>query len=228
MACRFYIIKIFGKSVWPSISTLMTREKYQMNQHKTPLIQLQPGDALLVIDIQNDFLSEGSLPVPEGNQIIPVLNRYISLFQKQRLPIFMTRDWHPPDHHSFISHGGPWPEHCIAESKGSAFPENLLVPSEALIFSTGTEVDKNGYSGFENALFNRQLKTAHVHRLFIGGLATDYCVLYTVLDALKYNYQVLLLKDAIRAVNVHSDDGSKAERKMISQGAIPIVLEMIG
>lgn len=198
-----------------------------MNQQKTQTIQLQPGDALLVIDIQNDFLTGGSLAVPEGDLVVSVLNRYIKIFQKQRLPVFLTRDWHPPDHHSFIPQGGPWPEHCIAESNGAAFPANLLIPNEVEIFSTGTEVDNDGYSGFENASFKEHLHKFRVQRIFIGGLATDYCVLNTVLDALKYNYQVYLLKDAIRAVNVHEDDGIKAEQKMISQGAIPIVLEMI-
>lgn len=182
---------------------------------------------MLAIDIQNDFLPGGNLAVPEGNLVVSVLNQYIKIFQKQRLPIFLTRDWHPPDHQSFIPQGGPWPEHCIAESNGAAFPASLLFPAEFQVYSTGTEVDKDGYSGFENASFKEQLYKFHVQRIFIGGLATDYCVLNTVLDALKYNYQVFLLKDAIRAVNVHEDDGIKAEQKMISQGATPIVLEMI-
>ncbi len=198
-----------------------------MKRQKARQIQLQHDDALLIIDLQNDFLSGGALAVPRGDEVIPVLNQYIRLFQKLRLPIFMTRDWHPPDHQSFKPQGGPWPRHCIADSTGAAFSESLLYPAETQVFSTGTEFDSPGYSGFENADFKNRLVEMRIRRLFIGGLATDYCVLSTVLDALKFNYSAFLLLDAVRAVNVRPDDGIKSEQKMISRGAVPIVLEMI-
>lgn len=198
-----------------------------MKRQKPQSIQLKQGDLLLIIDLQNDFLTGGALAVPRSDEIIPVLNQYIRLFQKPGLPIFMTRDWHPPDHQSFKSQGGPWPKHCIAGSTGAAFSESLLYPTDAQFFSTGIEVDNPGYSGFENAEFNDQLVQRRIERLFIGGLATDYCVLNTVLDALKFNYSVFLLIDAVRAVNVHPDDGIQSEQNMISHGAVPIVLEMI-
>lgn len=198
-----------------------------MKRQKTQHIQLQEDDLLLIIDLQNDFLPGGALAIPQGGEIIPILNQYIRSFQKHRLPIFMTRDWHPPDHLSFKAQGGPWPRHCIAESTGAAFSENLLYPAETQVFSTGTETDAPGYSGFENADFKNQLLEMRISRLFVGGLATDYCVLNTVLDALTFNYSVFLLKDAIRAVNVRQNDGIQSEQKMISRGAVPIVLEMI-
>ncbi|MFA6164624.1 MAG: isochorismatase family protein [Methylobacter sp.] len=190
-------------------------------------IELDVGDALLVIDIQNDFLPVGSLAVPEGEQVIPVLNGYIDQFVKRQLPVFATRDWHPSNHCSFIQQGGPWPEHCITGSKGAEFSADLHLSASTHIISTGIDVDQEGYSGFENPVLKLQLDNAGVSRLFIGGLATDYCVLSTVRDALNYHYKVLLLIDAIRAVNVRPQDGENAINEMIQQGAKPITLSMI-
>ena len=193
----------------------------------TAKIELVKGDALLVIDIQNDFLPGGSLAVPDGDQVIPALNGYIDQFIKRQLPVFATRDWHPSNHCSFIQQGGPWPEHCIADSKGAEFASNLHLPVSAYIISKGTEVEQDGYSGFANRTFKEQLDNAGACCLFIGGLATDYCVLNTVRDALGYHYKVVLLTDAIRAVNVQRQDGENAINEMLQQGAIPITLTMI-
>jgi len=197
------------------------------NQKSTDLIQLSKGDALLISDIQNDFLSGGSLAVPEGNRVIPVLNGYIDKFSKRRLPVFVTRDWHPSGHCSFVQQGGPWPEHCVAGSEGAEFPADLHLPVSAYIIAKGTDVEKEGYSSFSNRTFKAQLDNIDIRRLFIGGLATDYCVLNTVLDALGFGYQVLLLTDAIRAVNVRPRDGENAIDEMIEKGAIPITLATI-
>lgn len=194
----------------------------------TDQIELDKGDALLISDIQNDFLSGGSLAVPGGNQVIPVLNGYIDQFINRQLPVFATRDWHPSKHCSFIRQGGPWPEHCIAGSKGAEFSADLRLPDSAFIISKGTDVEREGYSSFSNRTFKQQLDNAGSRRLFIGGLATDYCVLNTVRDALNFHYQVFLLTDAIRAVNVQKQDGENAINEMIEKGAIPITLAMIG
>ncbi|MDD5320835.1 MAG: isochorismatase family protein [Methylococcales bacterium] len=190
-------------------------------------IELNKGDALLVIDIQNDFLPGGSLAVPEGGQIIPAVNAYIDEFIKRQLPVFATRDWHPSNHCSFIQQGGPWPEHCIAGSKGAEFAADLHLPVSAYIISKGTDIEHDGYSGFANRTFKEQLDNVGASRLFIGGLATDYCVLNTVRDALSYHYKVLLLTDAVRAVNVQRQDGENAINQMIQKGAIPITMAMI-
>ncbi|MDD5269038.1 MAG: isochorismatase family protein [Methylococcales bacterium] len=200
-----------------------------MNNKKNnaDIIELGLGDALLAIHLQNDFLPGGRLPVAEGDQVIPVMNRYIDRFTQRKLPVFATRDWHPKNHGSFIKQGGPWPEHCIAGSTGAEFARGLHLPVTVQIFPTGTEVENDGYSGFESAALKKQLEKLSVSRLFIGGLATDYCVLNTVCDALDLNYQVLLLTDAMRAVNVHRGDGEEALNKMISKGAIPVTLAMI-
>jgi len=194
----------------------------------TDQIELGKGDALLISDIQNDFLPGGSLAVQEGERIIPVLNGYIDRFSNRQLPVFATRDWHPVNHCSFIRQGGPWPEHCIAGSKGAEFAADLHLPASAFIISKGTDVEREGYSSFSNRTFKQQLDNAGVRRLFIGGLATDYCVLNTVCDALNYHFKVFLLIDAIRAVNVQKQDGENAINEMIEKGAIPITLSMIG
>jgi nicotinamidase/pyrazinamidase len=198
-----------------------------MNDFNPPLIKLQSGDALLIVDIQNDFLPGGNLAVPGGEQVIPVLNGYIEKFREYCFPIFATRDWHPHNHFSFSAQGGPWPQHCVAGSKGAEFSVGLWLPETARIVSTGTDKNLDGYSGFEATALHSHLEHARVKRLFIGGLATDYCVLNTVCDALQYNYQVYLLQDAIRAVNVNPEDGSNAEREMLANGAEPITLDMI-
>ena len=197
------------------------------DKNNTDKVELGIGDALLIIDIQNDFLPGGRLAVPEGDHVIPVLNNYIDRFIQRQLPVFATRDWHPKNHGSFIKQGGPWPDHCIAGSNGAEFARSLHLPASAPVFSTGIEAENDGYSGFENPDLNEQLKKLSVSRLFIGGLATDYCVLHTVCDARVLKYQVLLLVDAVRAVNVHRQDGEQAINQMISKGAIPVTLAMI-
>ncbi len=197
------------------------------NKNIADKIELGAGDALLAVDIQNDFLPGGRLAVAEGDQVIPVMNNYIDRFIQRQLPVFATRDWHPKNHGSFIKQGGPWPEHCIAGSIGAEFARGLHLPANTPIFSTGIEVENDGYSGFENPDLKKELEKLSVARLFIGGLATDYCVFHTVCDALSLNYQVFLLTDAMRAVNVHRQDGELALNKMILKGAIPITLAMM-
>jgi nicotinamidase/pyrazinamidase len=182
----------------------------------------RPGDALIVIDVQKDFLPGGALAVPEGDQVIPALNRYIQMMEKEGFPVFLTRDWHPPDHGSFHEQGGPWPPHCVTQSEGAQFGQDLIVPASAVIISKGSDSGQDGYSAFETPNLDRQLREAEIRRLLIGGLATDYCVLKTVVDALKLGYEVFLLKKGIRAVDVHPGDGKRAEEDMIRRGAIPI------
>ena len=182
-------------------------------------VTLNTGDALLLVDIQNDFLPGGSLAVPGGDQILPAINQYLSRFKSKGLPVFATRDWHPHDHCSFTPLGGIWPVHCVRNTPGSQFPEDLRLPKDTIVVSKAMAREKDAYSGFEDTGLAEKLKTAAVRRLLIGGLATDYCVLNTVKDALKNGFSVLLLTDAIRAVNVAPDDGKNAIREMIRLGA---------
>ena len=190
-------------------------------------VHLTAGDALIVVDVQNDFLPGGSLAVPQGDEVIAVLNRYIAAFHARELPIFATRDWHPPDHCSFQQQGGPWPPHCIADTPGAAFPAALEFPPDAHIISKATTLTKDAYSGFEGTRLNELLQVAGIRRVFVGGLATDYCVLNTVRDALLHNYPTFLLEDAVRAVNVQADDGLRAQEEMVRLGAVPIQFEAI-
>ncbi|HJV79525.1 isochorismatase family protein [Noviherbaspirillum sp.] len=187
-------------------------------------VHLAPHDALLIVDVQNDFLPGGSLAVPAGDEVVAVLNRYIALFTQSHLPVVATRDWHPATHCSFKPVGGIWPPHCIAESRGAEFPAELQLPSGTTIISKATETDKDAYSGFEGTDLAERLHAAGVTRLFIGGLATDYCVLNTVSDALQKQFEVMLLLDAIRAVEVRPGDGDAAIQEMRRQGAHPLTL----
>ncbi len=182
-------------------------------------ITISAGDALIIVDVQNDFLQGGSLAVKHGEQVAPALNRYIALFQAKGLPIFATRDWHPANHCSFREHGGMWPPHCVAGTPGADFSAQLELPSGTHIISKATLPEQEAYSAFEGTDLDRQLRAAGVQRLFVGGLATDYCVLHTVKDARLHNYQTFLLTDAVRAVNMRAEDGRQALEEMLRLGA---------
>ena len=186
---------------------------------------LQPGDALLVTDIQNDFLSGGSLAVPGGDEVVPVLNRYIDIFVTRNLPVFATRDWHPEHHCSFRAQGGPWPPHCIVGTHGAEFAAALRLPPSAVIISKATTPEHDAYSSFLRTDMDSRMRAAGIRRIFIGGLTTDYCVLNTTRDALQLGYQVFVLVDAIRAVNVRPGDGQRALEEMIALGARCITLQ---
>ena len=190
-------------------------------------VSVHHGDTLVVVDVQNDFLPGGALAVPHGNEVIPVLNHYIAFFERDRLPIFATRDWHPPDHCSFRSQGGPWPEHCVRFSPGAELSSQLKLPPSTTIISKPSFSDKETYSPFEGTDFEQTLRQVNASRLFVGGLATDYCVLNTVLGARQRGFAVCLLLDAVRAVNVQPDDGKKAQEQMQRVGAIFIQLNQL-
>ena len=181
--------------------------------------RLQSDDALIIVDVQNDFLPGGSLAVPHGDEVVPALNRYIRAFGKKKLTVFATRDWHPSNHCSFKAQGGIWPPHCVQRSRGAELALDLQLPQSAVIISKATTLEQDAYSGFEGTDLHDRLQALGVKRLFIGGLATDYCVLNTVKDALSLGYEVYLLEDAIHAVNVQPDDGKKAKDEMIRLGA---------
>ncbi len=192
-----------------------------------PPLDLKHGDALIIVDVQNDFLPGGSLAVPQGDTVVPVLNAYIAAFTQRGLPIYATRDWHPAQHCSFKDQGGIWPPHCVAHSRGARFAAGLALPPSTTIVSKATNAGQDAYSGFEGTPLDAELRAAGVQRMFIGGLATDYCVLNTVKDALARHYTVYLLEDAIRAVNVEPQDGQRAESEMQRLGAVPVTRNML-
>lgn len=190
----------------------------------SPENALKQNDALLIVDVQNDFLAGGALAVPDGNAVLPVLNQYIRAFQSRGLPIFASRDWHPPDHCSFTDQGGPWPEHCIAGSIGAALAGALGLPPDIRIISKATQRTRDAYSAFDGTGLDQELRGLGVVRLFVGGLATDYCVLHTVKDGLAAGYVVLVLADAVRAVNLRPGDGDRALAEMARLGAVLTVI----
>jgi nicotinamidase/pyrazinamidase len=176
------------------------------------------GDALVVTDVQNDFVT-GSLAVPGAAAIVLPLNRAIDAFHARALPVIAIRDWHPPGHCSFSATGGPWPEHCVQGSEGAQFVAGLRFGPVALLVSKGTDPDAEAYSGFKGTALAGELRARGVRRLFIGGLATDYCVLNTVQDAIGEGFDVVVMVDGIAAVDVHPGDGAKALDTMRCVGA---------
>ena len=177
------------------------------------------GDALLIVDVQNDFLPGGALAVSGGDGVIPPLNEAICAFSEAGLGIFATRDWHPPDHCSFVEQGGLWPRHCVAGTRGAAFPDALRLPGAAVVVSKAAGPDADAYSGFEGTDLADRLSTRGVDRVLVGGLATDYCVLSTVLDARSAGLHVVVLEDAVRSVEVEPGDGERAVARMRVAGA---------
>jgi nicotinamidase/pyrazinamidase len=192
------------------------------------MISLTPQDALLIVDIQNDFLPGGALGISGSDAILPIVDNYVRRFHTRRLPIFLTRDWHPPNHCSFRSQGGPWPVHCVAGSVGALPPPSFSPPLSAVIIYKAIDRDQEAYSAFHNTALDRHLRALSVRRLFIGGLATDYCVLNSVKDARALGYDVCLLMDGIKAANLQPDDGRRAEEQMIRLGAVPVRWDMRG
>jgi nicotinamidase/pyrazinamidase len=176
--------------------------------------------ALILVDIQNDFCPEGALAVNEGDQIVPIVNRLIPEFPL----VISTQDWHPANHISFKERGGPWPPHCVQGSRGAALHPDLETETIAHYFRKASSPEKDDYSEFEGTdaqggTLDDLLRSLRVDKLYVVGLATDYCVLETVLDGIKYGYDVYAVTDAMRAVNLNPDDGEKALQKMAQQGA---------
>ena len=186
---------------------------------------MQGKDGLLIIDVQNDFCPGGALAVRGGDEVVPVLNRYIESFRAVKLPILATRDWHPEKTQHFKAYGGLWPRHCVQGSKGAEFHPKLALGKDTIIISAGTGPDEEGYSGFDGIdpvgeRLANVLRKLGVQRLFVGGLATDYCVKHTVLDALKNGFQVLLIQDGMRGVNLQPEDSERALQEMFEAGAV--------
>jgi nicotinamidase/pyrazinamidase len=188
------------------------------------------SDALIVVDVQNDFCPGGALAVPQGDAVVPVLNAYLARAQAAGIPIIASRDWHPPQTAHFAAYGGRWPPHCVQETPGAAFHPDLRLPATTLIATKGTSAADEGYSALEGVLPDgrnvlEMLRDTGITRVHVGGLATDYCVRATVLDALAAGISVRLLRDASRAVNVRPEDGELAVAEMLAAGAVPETLE---
>jgi nicotinamidase/pyrazinamidase len=181
--------------------------------------ELRTHDALIIADVQNDFCRGGALEVPGSNEVIPILNTWIRRAIPRRIPTFFTRDWHPLNHISFRDRGGPWPPHCIQNTRGAEFHPDLYVPSSGILLNKAKAPDRESYSAFGDTLLGHYLDTLDVARIWLGGLALDYCIVSTALDARAHGREVLVLLDATRAVNVQPGDGDRAVEKMEAAGA---------
>ena len=177
-------------------------------------------EALIIVDMQKDFMPGGALPVPDGDRIIPKVEEYIKKFKKRGALIIATRDWHPPNHISFREQGGPWPKHCIQNTEGAEFVVKL--PEDAIIISKADKPDKEAYSGFEGTNLAEILKERGIKKVYICGVATEYCVKATALDAIKHGFEVYILKDAIKGIN--PEDEKKALKELEEKGAKIITL----
>ena len=180
--------------------------------------------ALLIVDVQNDFCPGGALAAPGGAAIVPVINRYIADARATHLPIYASRDWHPPATTHFKRWGGVWPPHCVQHTPGAAFHPALVLPPDATIISKGDRPDREGYSAFDGHTSDgrplaEDLRTRGIDELLVGGIATDYCVRQTVLDALKSGFRVTVLPDAITGIDVHPGDADRAVAEMREAGA---------
>lgn len=176
-------------------------------------------DAILIVDTQRDFCPGGALPVPGGDAVVPALNEYIKIFREAGAAIYATRDWHPPNHISFKEQGGTWPAHCVQNTRGAEFHPDLGLPKGTALISKATDSDKEAYSGFDGTNLEKELRLKGTKRVFIGGLATDYCVKSTLLDAVKLGFETVLLEDAVRGVDVKPGDSKRAIEEMVAAGA---------
>ncbi len=190
-------------------------------------MKLSATDALLLVDIQNDFLPGGSLAVPDSDQILEPVNRCIDLFRKAGLPIYASRDYHPADHISFVDQGGDWPPHCVAGTEGVEFSPDLNIPEGVEIISKAMRQDKDAYSAMDGTELKGKLKEAGIKRIFVCGLATDYCVLASARDLLKEQFEVILLVDGIRGVNIQPHDSDRAREELTGLGAVEIRIDQI-
>ena len=191
-----------------------------------------PHNALLLVDVQNDFCPGGALAVPEGDKVVPVLNQYIERFEKIGAAIYASRDWHPPVTKHFKEQGGPWPPHCLADSWGAVFHPELNLSENVQMITKGTDPTDDGYSAFEAADAQGRglatsLKDQKVAKLYVGGLATEYCVRASVLDGLEQGLDVVVLLDAVRGIDVNDGDVARALDEMIRAGARTATLATI-
>ncbi len=186
-------------------------------------MEIDKHTVLVVVDVQRDFCPGGALPVAEGDKVVPTLNQYIEKFREAGVPIIFTRDWHPPDHSSFKDQGGPWPPHCVQQSRGAEFHPDLTAPPEVEIVSKADKRDE-AYSFFQGTDLATKLHERGIKRLLVGGLATDYCVKETVLDGLKHGFEVFHLDDASKGVDVKTGDSEQSLQDMVAKGAKRIKL----
>jgi nicotinamidase/pyrazinamidase len=188
--------------------------------------------SLVIVDMQYDFLPGGSLPVAGGDDVIDTLNRYIDVFEASGRPILATRDWHPAETTHFKAHGGVWPAHCVQGTHGAEFHADLRLPESTIVISKGMGATEDAYSGFQGVDVSglpmaAVLQELGVDHLYIGGVATDYCTVATTLSALDNGFDVTVLLDTIRGINLKPGDIEKAIADMVRNGAEVTTIERL-
>ncbi len=179
-------------------------------------MDLEKDDALMIVDVQNDFCPGGALPIDEGDRVVPVINDWIREAATQNIPVFASRDWHPKNHNSFEEEGGKWPPHCLQDTPGALFHKDLKLPPSAVVVTKGVRFDQDQNSAFDQTGLEVYMKRRGIRRLFISGLALDVCVLATALDARKHGIEVVLVPDATRPVS--QEGGAQAMKRMSDAG----------
>ena len=180
--------------------------------------------ALLIVDVQKDFCAGGALEVPSGDRVVEPLNRLADAFTRSDRPVYASRDWHPAESHHFATYGGAWPMHCVADTRGAEFHDGLELPDDVILITKGQSVSDDGYSAFQGRTpsqvsFEADLRQREVTHLYVGGLATDYCVRHSVLDARRAGLEVSVAVDAVAGVNLTDGDSSLALDEMRAAGA---------
>ena len=190
-------------------------------------MELTKNDALLVTDVQNDFCPGGALGAASGDAVAVTMSRAAKAFAAKGATVFTTQDWHPLEHSSFKDQGGHWPPHCVQGTEGAELHPALKLPKGTHAIKKGASLDKDAYSGFVDSDLEQQLKKANISRVFVGGIATDYCVLNTVIDALGLGFETYVLTDAVAAIDVESGDGLRALHLMESSGATLVTTDEV-
>lgn len=190
--------------------------------------ELRAGDALLLVDPQNDFCPGGSLPVADGDAVMPILSAWAAAADRAGVPIFVSRDWHPPRTTHFREFGGAWPPHCVQGTHGAEFHPRLQLPASAVVVSKGMGETEDAYSAFQarnddGVLLADLLQAQRVQRLYVMGLATDYCVKASALGGLEHGFGVSVVPEGIRAVNINPEDGARALEEMRQAGAAIVI-----
>ena len=180
---------------------------------------LGSGDALILVDVQQDFCPGGALPIEQGYSVIPVLNRWIEQAVQADVPVFASRDWHPKDHLSFTASGGPWPAHCIQGTKGAAFHADLRLPADVITITKGHHAHKDQYSAFDETDLADALRQRGIKRVWIGGLAQDVCVRATALDAVRAGFETHVIAEATRPV---TEEGGREALADMRQAGVSI------
>jgi len=178
----------------------------------------RPDDALILVDVQIDFCPGGALPIEHGDEVVPVLNRWVAAAADAGVPVFASRDWHPRQHLSFMESGGRWPPHCVQDSPGAQFHPDLELPDDAIIVTKGVRFDRDQYSAFDETGLATELRKRGVRRVWVGGLAQDVCVHATVLDARRHGFDTVVIADGTRPVS--RDACERVNEEMRRAGAV--------